>query len=154
MWSLFQWTSSTVLFLCGYKLVITLSEQNIEPPIKHDWRGEGGGVGDIFSILLSISAHSDDTFSGIYFRDGGETEWGPTKLKEKTSKDDEKGKYLARRHGRLLATLLTLRLSSAKVCFDLTPGLHVRWITWKRTIRNTLSRHLLIKRSLGVPNTK
>jgi hypothetical protein len=56
----------------------------------------GGGVGDIFSILLSISAHSDDTFSGIYFRDGGETEWGPTKLKGKTSKDDEKGKYFAR----------------------------------------------------------
>ena len=25
---------------------------------------------------------------------------------------------------------LTLRLSSARVCFDFTPGLHVRWITW------------------------
>jgi hypothetical protein len=56
--------------------------------------------------------------------------------------------------GQLLATLLTLRLSSAKVCFDLTPGLHVRWITWKRPIRKTLSRHPLIKGSLGVPNTK
>ena len=26
---------------------------------------------------------------------------------------------------------LTLRLSSANVCFDFTPGLQVRWITWK-----------------------
>ena len=25
---------------------------------------------------------------------------------------------------------LTLRLSSARVCFDFTPGLHVRWITF------------------------
>ena len=28
-----------------------------------------------------------------------------------------------------LVMTLTLRLSSARVCFDFTPGLHVRWIT-------------------------
>ena len=34
---------------------------------------------------------------------------------------------------------LTLRLSSANVCFDFTPGLQVRWITWKwRTLSKVM----------------
>jgi hypothetical protein len=38
---------------------------------------------------------------------------------------------------------LTLRLSSAKVCLDLTPGLQVRWITCNKLHDDNYENHII-----------